>query len=286
MPESGQRGLSVEQAAQAYGGPNPSLSTMKIKIGELIKHNPLIWPNQGDIVVDPKHLNIFLGGGVATQTKISQAVPFDLLGFILTAEQVKRATDGQVHMLIADQHAWLANNLNRREAELATRNLKHLTQNILDCFKLSKWCIHLASEIFLNAKSDNYEALETRDINHFAANHQIGVKIGWTFSPKETGITDESHFDTLHDLPNILIKPGLTNDPAKPHESPYICTDPTSRIIFNTSNDWDVSPAVKNHLRNICQLFENLIEPFAPKTPLETKLKVIINRVINFKSEV
>ena len=27
MPESGQRGLSVEQAAQAYGGSNPSLST-------------------------------------------------------------------------------------------------------------------------------------------------------------------------------------------------------------------------------------------------------------------
>lgn len=267
MPESGQRGLSVEQAAQAYGGSNPSLSTMKIKIEELIKLNPLIWPNQPDIVVNPNHSNIFLGGGVATKNQISRSVPFDLLGFMLTAEQMNRLTKGEIHLLIADQHAWLANQINQDEAKLATQKLKDIISNIITCFKLKDWSIHLASEIFPGTTESNYETLETRDINLFTTNHGVGIKIGWTFSPKEIGITDESHFDTLHNLPTILIKPGLTSDPAKPHESPYICTDPTTRIVFGTSNNWDVSPAVKNHLRNICLLFENLIEPFPPKTP-------------------
>jgi hypothetical protein len=253
---------------------------MKIKIEDLIKQNPLIWPNQRDIVIDPHHPNIFLGGGVATKNQISLGFPFDLLGFILTAEQINRLTKGEIHLLIADQHAWLANHLDQEQAKLAAHNLQTIISRIITCFKLEHWHTHLASEIFPSATQSNYEMLETRDINHFANTHNVGIKVGWTFSPKEVGVTDESHFDTLHTLPTILIKPGLTSDPAKPHESPYISTDPTTRITFSNSNNWDVSPSVKNHLRNICLLFENLIEPFSPKTPLEDKLKIIINKVI------
>lgn len=280
MPESGQRGLSVEQAAQAYGGSNPSLSTMKIKIEDLVKQNPLIWPNQRVVSVEQIQQNIFLGGGVATKNQISQAVPFDLLGFMLTAEQVNRHTKGDIHILIADQHAWLANHLDQQQAIIAAQNLKSTISKIITTFKLEHWNIHLASAIFPSAVQSNYEALETRDIKHFTENHDIGIKIGWTFSPKEVGITDESHFDKLHKLSTVLIKPGLTDNPTKPHESPYISTDPTTRITFNNSNNWDISPAVRNHLRNICLLFENLIDPFPPKTPLEEKCKMIINLVI------
>ena len=254
---------------------------MKIVIKELIKHNPLIWPNQDDVVVDSDSPNIFLGGGIATKSKISQTVPFDLLGFMLTAEQVKRQTQGVVHCLIADQHAWLANQLNQDQATESAHHLRQTIQAIIVKFKLTNWHVHLASKIFTEATASNYEALETRDIKHFANNHQVGVKIGWTFSPKVVGVTDESHFDTLHNLPTILIKPGLTSDPAKPHESPYICTDPTTRITFSDSNNWDISPAVQNHLRSICLLFENLFEPFPPKTPIQEKCKMIIDQVIN-----
>lgn len=254
---------------------------MKIVIKDLIKHNPLIWPNQDDVLLQPNHPNIFLGGGVATQTKISTAVPFDLLGFMLTAEQVKRATGGNVHLLIADQHAWLADNLDGELAAQVANNLKIIIQKIITRYKLTNWRIHLASDIFPNAIRANYDSLEIRDIAHFVENHQVGLKISWTFSPKVAGVTDESHFDTLHSLPTVLIKPGLTDDPIKPHESPYICTDPTTRITFSRSNNWDVSPAVKNHLRNICVLFESLVEPFPPKTPVEQKIKIIINQIIN-----
>ena len=161
----------------------------------------------------------------------------------------------------------------------AAHHLRQTIQAIIVQFKLTNWRIHLASEIFPEATASNYEALETRDITHFANNHQVGIKVGWTFSPKEIGVTDESHFDSLHNLPTILIKPGLTDNPAKPHESPYICTDPTTRITFSNSNNWDHSPAVSNHVRSICLLFENLVEPFPPKTPVEEKCKMIINQI-------
>jgi hypothetical protein len=254
---------------------------MKIKIEELIKQNPLIWPNQDDVVMDSHSPNIFLGGGIATKSQLSQAVPFDLLGFMLTAEQVKRQTQGVVHCLVADQHAWLANQLNQDQATEAAHHLRQTIQVIIAKSKLTNWRLHLASEIFSEATDSNYEALETRDIMHFTNNHQVGIKIGWTFSPKVVGVTDESHFDELHNIPTILIKPGLTDNPAKPHESPYICTDPTTRITFSHSNNWDISPAVQNHLRNICLLFENLIEAFPPKTPVEEKCKMIINKITN-----
>jgi hypothetical protein len=257
---------------------------MKIKIEDLIKQNPLIWPNQDDLVMDSHNSNIFLGGGVATKNQISQAVPFDLLGFMLTAEQIKRQTGGEVHLLIADQHAWLSNHLDQDQATIAAHKLQQTIKAIITKFKLPNWHLHLASELFPKATENNYEILETRDIAHFANKHQVGVKIGWTFSPKEAGVTDESHFDSLHNLPTILIKPGLTDNPLKPHESPYICTDPTTRITFSDSNNWDISPAIQNHLRSICLLFENLIEEFPPKTPVEEKCKNIINVIMSGKN--
>jgi hypothetical protein len=256
---------------------------MKIKIEDLIKHNPIIWSNQEDIFVDSNNLNIFLGGGVATKTKISQAVPFDLLGFVLTAEQIKRITRGKVHMLIADQHAWLANNLDRAQATRAATNLNIIVTRIVRQFNFTDWHIHFASKLFSNQPPTNYENLEVRDIDHFTRKFQCNIKLGWTFSPKETGITDESHFDKFHNLSTVLIKPGLTDSPAKPHESPYICTDPSMRIIFANSNNWQLSPAIKNHLQNICLLFENIVKPFPPKTPVEEKCKIIINQVLKTK---
>jgi hypothetical protein len=80
--------------------------------------NPLFWPNQGSFIVSENMPNIFIGCGIATKTQISQAVPFDIIGFLLSAEFIKRQIPkSQVCLLIADQHAWLANNFNRDYAK-------------------------------------------------------------------------------------------------------------------------------------------------------------------------
>ncbi|MCX6816505.1 MAG: hypothetical protein NTZ93_01365 [Candidatus Beckwithbacteria bacterium] len=253
-----------------------------------LSQNPLFWPNQADFIVDQTKPNIFLGTGIATETKISQAAPFDLIGFLLSAEFVKlQIPKSQVFLLVADQHAWLANNLDREQCKKAAANLHQIIQIIITNFKLENWYIFKASEIFPNALPQSYEALETRDVLHFFNQHNCGLKIGWSFSLAETNHkTDESHFDQQFGLPiqSIFTKPGVTINPNKPQESPYLSTDPAARIIIDqhSTPEWNVAklnPAVKNHLNRITILFEKLINAFPNKTPLENKLKSIINLI-------
>lgn len=258
-----------------------------IKLNQLTKFNPLVWPGQVDIALT-KNRNIFLGGGIATKSQISQATPFDLVGFLLTAEQLRRKLNSHVHLLIADQHAWLANHLSQQEATHAADRLSNCTRQIVNNLGFSNWHLHLASQIFPNTTPQSYEQLELRDVNHFANHFHCGLKLGWTFSPKESGKTDESHFDQLHHLPTILIKPGQTLDTLKPHESPYICTNPPHRLIIapkenpadKLTGDLATVKRVANHLRFICLLWEHLVDPFPPKTPLLQKLEQINKTIV------
>jgi len=249
--------------------------------------NPLFWPDQGNLVVDKTKPNIFIGAGIATQTQLSQAVPFDIIGFLLSAEFVRRQIpQAQVFLLIADQHAWLANNFDHEACQKATDNLHQTILKIIKNLQLKNWQVFLASQVFPKALPQSYEELEKRDVTHFFKHHDCGIKIGWSFSVAETSHkTDESHFDHQLDLPIkfIFTKPGVTSSPKKPFESPYICTDPSTRIVIGqpSTPGWKVNLAVKNHLNRITMLFEQLIKPFPNKTPLENKIEKIISLICN-----
>jgi len=248
--------------------------------------NPLFWPNQADIVVDETKPNIFIGGGIATKTELSQAVPFDIAGFLLSAEFIKRLIPkSQVFLLIADQHAWLANNFNQEKSKKIADNLEQIVKKIIANFNLAGWKVFRASQIFPDALPQSYEELEKRDVAHFFNQHNCGLKIGWSFSLAEGNHkTDESHFDQQLNIPiqSIFTKPGVTANPKKPFESPYICTDPATRVTIGqpSTPGWNINPAVKNHLNRITILFEQLIETFPNKTPLKEKVKKIIEKII------
>lgn len=242
--------------------------------------NPLFWPDQGNFIVAENKPNIFIGCGIATKNQLSHAIPFDIIGFLLSAEFIKRQIpNSQVFLLIADQHAWLANHFDRKQSEKIAANLHKIIQKIVTNLNLTHWQIFKASQIFPEALPQSYEELESRDIAHFFNQHHCGLKLGWSFSIKETNHkTDETHFDDKIPLQSIFTKPGVTNNPVKPQESPYICTDPTTRITIAlvTTPEWKLNPAVKKHLNRITILFERLIKPFPNKTPLAEKVKSII----------
>jgi len=245
-----------------------------------LSQNPLFWPNQGNFKVDKNKSNIFIGCGIATKTELSQAVPFDILGFLLSAEFTKRQIPkAQVFLLIADQHAWLANNFDHETCQKVADNLHKTIQKIIKNLNLKNWQVFLASQVFPNALPQSYEELEKRDVTHFFNQHNCGLKIGWSFSLAENNHkTDESHFDQDIPMLSIFTKPGVTANPKKPFESPYICTNPATRVTINqlsTSKVGSTNPAVKNHLNRITILFEQLIKPFPNKTPLEDKIKII-----------
>lgn len=84
-------------------------------------------------------------------------------------------------------------------------------------------------------------------------------------------------------MQSIFTKPGVTNNPVKPQESPYICTDPATRITLDqlSTSKVESKPVVKNHLNKITILFEQLIKRFPNKTPLKNKIEAIISLICN-----
>lgn len=298
MPESGQSELSVEQLLiLSFGSSNLSLSTMKTSLviqESILQQNPLFWSGQRGVTANLSRPNVFIGTGVATPNQLSQEIPFDALGFLLSAEFIKRQIpDSKVFLLIADQHAWLANGFPKNSSGQIALTQKNTFLKIVSNLKLSDWHISLASELFPQVSSCSYENLETRDVSHFFNNHGTGIKIGWKFATNDhQHLTDEAHFDQNldFDIRSIFTKPGVMLELSKPAESPYICTDPAKRILLTQNEDVmkklsvasvsnNQRQAVQNQLKRITILFERLVEPLPAKTPVAEKVQLIIRKI-------
>lgn len=256
--------------------------------------NPLFWSGQGSIAVKSGQSNIFLGTGVATPGELSKGIPFDSLGFLLSAEFIKRLVpNSQVFLLIADQHAWLTNNMDKTSAQKIANIQEKTFRQIVSCLNLTDWHIFRAEELFPESPPQSYEGLEARDVSHFFHEHKVGIKIGWkSHSKNRIHKTDEAHFDQKLNLPmvSIFTKPGVTLNPAKQFESPYICTHESTRVLLtpneNVTGKLSLAPrnqkqAVQNQLKRITMLFERLIGPLPVKTPVEEKVKMILDKIFN-----
>lgn len=298
VPESGQSELSVEQLLiLSFGSSNLSLSTMNISLvipESIMRQNPLFWSGQGSIAVNFSQPNIFIGTGIATPNELSQEIPFDVLGFLLSAEFIKRQIpNSKVFLLIADQHAWLANGFPKVGSDKIATRQKIIFRKIISNLKLLDWHIVKASELFPSALPTSYEVMETRDVSHFFNNQSTGIKMGWKFVAKDkTHKTDEAHFDQNldFDIRSIFIKPGVTLDPTKPFESPYICTNPSKRVLLSKnenvvkkldsrSTTGNQRQAVQNQLKRITILFEQIVEQLPAKTPVAKKVQLIIEKI-------
>lgn len=265
----------------------------------LLQKNSLFWPGQRSLVIADNRKNIFIGVGIAVFDKFSTAIPFDIIGFMLSAEFIKRQIpNSHVFLLIADQHAWLANNLSKIKARKVSNLMFNVVSKIIKSLELEGWTIFMASNLFPDEKSMSYEKLEIRDINHFFHNHQAGVKIGWKFNTGSTAHkTDEQYFDAKLNkisLNSVFVRPAETFNSEKPQESPYICTDQNFRIVLSVNEhvvekiakineiiDKNRFQAVQNHLRRITILFEMLLGDFPSKTHLEKKVEMILDKIFN-----
>ena len=262
----------------------------------VLQLNPLFWSGQGNPVINLSRPNILIGAGIATINELSQAIPFDALGFLLSAEFIKQRISGaHVFLLIADQHAWLANNLSENGAKKFAEGQEKTFGRLISALGILNWHIFKASELFPLAKPDSYENLETRDVFHFFKNHNAGIKIGWKFVDKNgRHQTDEAHFDQSlnFDIKSIFTKSGVTLDLSKPFESPYICTNPSKRVLLSKNENVNAKlksgsipeaqhQTVQNQLKRITILFEQVIDPLPAKTPVEEKVQLIIDKIFH-----
>ena len=182
----------------------------------------------------------YFGIGLSNKNGLTENLPFDSIGLILTAELVReRAELDKAIILIADEHAATVTNnidlVNRIAKD--RRDFVHRLLNRMDFYDFD---IVLGSEIprpeVQEFNGNRYEKLQIGDIEFF---RQIGhrIKVGWEHGTMDF---DERHFDNMYVkifgqvMSFVYTEPGRALDgSAMP---PYLCTE-KPRLLFREGED-------------------------------------------------
>lgn len=243
---------------------------------------------------------LLMGVGLCTPRQLARAVPVDLLGMLLPAEQLRQASGArELIVLVADRHA-LTSGFDAAAVEQRAR----ATLDLLD--RLGRRCgiptrLVRASQFHDHASyrrilaevagriPDDHEYVHRQlaDCIHF--DRELGgiLKIGWTArSPHRL---DEVALDRrLRELYQGRIsfaycKPGRTID-GRPMP-PYVALSPSRRVCLEPGEDparklagtadSDGMRACRRHLRAIAYSYARQVG--LPRGPLEQRLAALIS---------
>lgn len=255
--------------------------------------------------------NLFFGAGVMTHNKLSTAVPFDILGFFFTAEQLRRLFNGhKVFVFIAEQHAFANQLFPEDQIRQQTDRMLATINKIIRNFNLSHFQVIRTSDLQEVAsirkifrqelpKMDNqYLQHEVADVLWLNKFHNLKLKLGWAMNlePEATG-HDERFFDQeikkfCTKVEFLHLKPGRTFDKTRSRVSPYISIPEETRLLLQEGQNiqqllnsvkqtvsHDVIKATFRHLCNIVRLHDQLFEPLKFMTMTE-KIQTILNKSI------
>jgi hypothetical protein len=200
--------------------------------------------------------NVYFGTGVVTPKAISQGLPFDFYGMLLTAEWVRQKTGASgIIQEISDAHALEnplhdpaeVNRMAKRQKEQLTRLASAL--GIADHYR----CV-LASEYRpsgdfqkIQAEVDGLSSLDTPAYIryqsagnlYFARYEGVGSKVGWLLSDDEKPAGfDERTFNNAYD--QLGLQPicfvytwsGWNFDANRPRVSPYTSISGEKRLML------------------------------------------------------
>jgi hypothetical protein len=221
--------------------------------------------------------NIFLGIGISGKHNLTEGLPFDVLGLMLEAEEIKRSNDSSVNVLIADEHA-KTNGFSIFEIESVTQQIKPLIENIIDKLEFSSWGVFLGSELVNDDKyieiidkipkfGSDYLRHQLADVHWFESERNVAVKIGWEYA--DIIGKDESFFDKMHcefyNETGIEFVYGKSGRRLSGREmSPYLCFNSDDRLLL--SENEDVSSKIKQankkttrkYFNSICGSYEQI----------------------------
>lgn len=257
--------------------------------------------------------SIYYGTGLTTPKAPAVGLPFDVLGMVFVAEQLRRAGnfDKIIHH-IADTHAKTNEFIDPQEVDKLAASVKETLLRATSNLKLDKVDVVMASDFdqkpeyqdivaFYRERSTLHEYVvrEMADIDYYQKHKGLTLKLGWIIQGSETAIgTDERLFDRefvrivspeANTMSFIYTKPGRTFDPSRPKVSPYIQVPGESRLLLKKgenvkikineaialSGDKNLGGAIK-HLEGIVRTYERINEPFG-RAPLEEKVQAIID---------
>jgi len=233
----------------------------------VFEDNPLICREKNfdkPIIGDELSGNVYFGTGFVTPKAITNGLPFDFLGFLLSAEHIRRETGAEkiIHLL-ADEHARVSKPSNdhplidQRVSEVS-QSIKSIVKNIglEDSYELimasdlskDKRYLEIYDEVTLDDQDIHEAAVEyvRRQIADMAYMHQYrntDIKLSWLIDPKAKKIGfDERFFDSVYErvrgsgLSFVYTGPGRSMLTNRPKASPYVLTEkPEDRLNINSS---------------------------------------------------
>lgn len=271
------------------------------RLRRLVEQHPLFETSPSQRAVDraPSALQaktVFAGIGLVSGPTITRALPLDVMGLILSAEQTRRTLSAErLLVLVADAHA-RCNGAPQALLEQRTAQYVALLRGIADRCGFSRMHVVRASEWerepayrrtldaarrSMPSDIDPYVLREVADIAHVERVYGGVVKVGWALQRSRDGVQrDERSFDEAFkrwiggDACFVYSKAGRAFDDRRHKVSPYVVADASRRICIDPGEDVaaklaraqrDVSHStfrgVCNHLRAVTRSYAKLVRP-------------------------
>jgi hypothetical protein len=185
----------------------------------------------------------WFGVGVTTSAGLSRGLPIDVLGMLYGQELVRRALGWERSLVVvADSNAQAAG-----ADALAVRRLAVLVERQLRDVAA---CLGFPVDVRLTSTLGRPHALpgfsRLSGLPPYVA-HQLaqtehlrqqgaGLKLGWAWPG---ALQDERYFDDLHArelgtrVGSVYVSGGTTLDPRRPRACPYVCSEPTTRLLLH-----------------------------------------------------
>lgn len=254
---------------------------------------------------------IYYGTGLTTPRAIGVGLPFDVLGMILTAEELRRAGKfSSIYHHIADTHAKTNDWIDPEQVDRRAGEVRQTLEKLAGNLKLEGFYVTLSSDFdmskeyreilssFDESPEHEYVRREMADMEWYRQRHGVELKLGWIIQAKETGLGfDERLFDREYlrlrgeQLSFVYAKAGRTFDKGRPKASPYIQIEGERRIVIDSKEDVEakIAEAVSasgdptlggatKHLQSIVRSYEKLYGNLGDLT-LNQKIQVIIDQV-------
>ena len=252
---------------------------------------------------------VMVGIGLCTPDALTTAMPFDLLGLLLPAEQLRRALDATtVVALVADTHAH-ATGFEPSAIESRARSAVHALLRMRARLGLHALCVVRASRFHATTRYREWlrtvQARAGTDVSPYLVRQvadvaclddRLGgiVKLGWMVGrDRDDAIGDEAAFDRWVEPWSrrrplfAYARAGRTLDPARLKAPPYIELDPDRRVTLApgervadklaTAPDVEAKNGVENHLRAIGNTFARTVAPLPG--PAAVRAQGILDRL-------
>lgn len=255
---------------------------------------------------------VTLGIGLSSMQTLTAGLPFDVLGMLLAAEQLRRAAGAdRVVALIADRHA-LTNGFSGSQVEALACAVQEQLSKVRDALALP---LEIMRADALHRTRDHqqilrdvqrlagaehpYVKLEVADTEALRRRNRSILKLGWSLDARHggsSGALDERYFDARFrdwigtDVGFAYVRPGRTLDPSRPVAAPYLVLDASRRVLLSPSElnghkleryladaPRHARGAILGHLRRITFVYNRAIAPL--EGPVPQRVRSVLDHI-------